>query len=195
MASPRRCSAWRSRQAGLGPGRWRSRRPAADRYRDDPAAEVALVVAAVGLEAGVLGDDVYAALLLAVLLTAVIARPLLRWRLGQRPDVGMDTIRTADARPEGGWLVETAGRLDLVANPPDQQAALVAFEAAQQMGRLRPGDALLAWAASLPHELPADDRDSRVALFRLLDIGGPRSWRFLHITGLLERLLPELDRR
>jgi Kef-type K+ transport system membrane component KefB len=46
-----------------------------------PRGEVTLIFAAVGLREGVLGHDLYAALLLVVLATTLLTPPLLRWRV------------------------------------------------------------------------------------------------------------------
>ena len=48
-----------------------------------PRGEVGLIFATIGLQNGVLGDDLYAALLLVVLVTTLITPPLLKMRYGQ----------------------------------------------------------------------------------------------------------------
>ncbi len=48
-----------------------------------PRGEVGLIFASIGLSRGVLDDDLYGALLIMVLVTTVIAPPLLRWRIQQ----------------------------------------------------------------------------------------------------------------
>jgi len=47
-----------------------------------PRGEVGLVFATIGLQVGVFDEDLYAVVLLVVLVTTVITPPLLRWRLG-----------------------------------------------------------------------------------------------------------------
>ena len=46
-----------------------------------PRGEVGLIFATIGLREGVLGENLYASLLLVVLVTTLMAPPLLRWRL------------------------------------------------------------------------------------------------------------------
>ena len=46
--------------------------------------------------------------------------------------------------------------------------------------------------AALPEGPLTWDRAARASFFELLDGGGPRSWRFLTTTGVLDRALPEL---
>ena len=52
-----------------------------------PRGEVGLIFAAIGLQVGVFDEDLYAVVLLVVLVTTVIAPPLLRWRLGSAATV------------------------------------------------------------------------------------------------------------
>ena len=47
-----------------------------------PRGEVGIIFAAIGLQVGVFDEDLYAVVLLVVLVTTVITPPLLRWRLG-----------------------------------------------------------------------------------------------------------------
>lgn len=53
-----------------------------------PRGEVGLIFASIGLTNGVLNDDQYGALILAVLFTTVATPPLLRWRLGNSAEPG-----------------------------------------------------------------------------------------------------------
>ena len=69
-----------------------------------PRGEVGLIFATIGLQQGVLGHDLYAALLLVVLATTLMSPPLLRWRL-QRLAASHRTrswLRSRD--PPDGWL-------------------------------------------------------------------------------------------
>ena len=52
-----------------------------------PRGEVGLIFAAIGLQVGVFDEDLYAVVLLVVLVTTVITPPLLRWRLGSAATV------------------------------------------------------------------------------------------------------------
>ena len=74
-----------------------------------PRGEVGLIFATIGLQTGVLGDDLYAALLLVVLVTTLVTPPLLKVRY-QR-------LR-ADSRPPIGPARHAAARRRLAAGGP-----------------------------------------------------------------------------
>lgn len=161
-----------------------------------PRGEVGLIFATIGLREGVFGQDVYGALLLVVLATTLLTPPLLRWRLlalRARPATAGPPV----TRPENGWLrvIEGSrgGTVELAAEPPLGLALPVAFEAALLGGHHRPGERLLTWLAGLPDGPMAWDATARARFVELLDRGGPRSWRFLALTGVLDRALPELS--
>ena len=80
------------------------------------------------------------------------------------------------------------------ARPPIGDALAVGLQAALMLDEEhRPGELLVEWLGQLPPAPLRFDRDARVSLFfELLARGRPRSWRFLQITGLLDRALPEL---
>jgi Kef-type K+ transport system membrane component KefB len=63
-----------------------------------PRGEVGIVFASIGLAEGVLGDDEYAALLMVVLATTLIAPPMLRWRIAH-PSLAGPAPATAVAPP------------------------------------------------------------------------------------------------
>lgn len=160
-----------------------------------PRGEVGLIFATIGLREHVFGQDVYGALLLVVLASTVLTPPVLRWRLlrmRSRPAAA----GPAAPRPEGGWLLvldgPRNGTVELAAEPPVSAALPVAIEAALLGAHHRPGERLLAWLSGLPDTPLAWDRAARARFFELLDVGGPRSWRFLDLTGVLDRALPEL---
>ena len=57
-----------------------------------PRGEVGLIFATIGLNEGILGGDLYAALLLVILVTTLMTPPMLRWRLGRmRAEAGHAT--------------------------------------------------------------------------------------------------------
>ncbi|MDQ6617567.1 MAG: cation:proton antiporter [Actinomycetota bacterium] len=160
-----------------------------------PRGEVGLIFATIGLHQHIFGQDVYAALLLVVLATTLLPPPVLRWRLTKmraRPS----PAGPAAVRPDGGWLLVTEGHgggtVELAADPPPGQALAVAFEAALLGERRRPGSHLLGWLGTLPSTPLQWDRAARARFFEVLDAAGPRSWRFLAVTGILDRALPEL---
>ena len=156
-----------------------------------PRGEVGLIFATIGLQEGVLDNDLYAALLLVVLATTLAAPPLLRWRM-QRIQSNRPT-RPVEPRPADGWLRELDGVVDLAATPPQPVALEIGIEAASRLAHQeRPGPRLLEYLGSLGETpLRWSDRATR-ELFAVLREGNDRSWRFLEVTGVLERALPEL---
>jgi Kef-type K+ transport system membrane component KefB len=158
-----------------------------------PRGEVGLIFATIGLDNGVLGDNLYASLLLVVLVTTLLAPPLLRWRLqrlagGRRPALG-----GGEPTPEGGWLATSDGAIELSGTPPAHVAVTIGLEAALAISDgARPGRRLLEWLGSLPDEQLHWNRDATQELVELLLRGNDRAWRFLEASGVLGRALPEL---
>jgi Na+:H+ antiporter len=133
-----------------------------------PRGEVGLIFATIGLQTGVLGDELYAALLVVVLATTLITPPLLKLRYSRlRRASGVDEV------------------------PAD--ALVTALRAAIPAARLRPEPELLDWLSGLPDQPLAWDEDAREALLDVIERGNARSWRFLQSTGVLARALPEID--
>jgi Kef-type K+ transport system membrane component KefB len=157
-----------------------------------PRGEVGLIFATIGLKEGILGGNLYAALLLVVLATTLVAPPLLRWRLlriRSRPA----TEHPSASMPPGGWLRFEDGAIELAAQPPSALALQVGFDAALAVGeQARPGPDLLDWLVRLDDAALRWDDAATERLLAILVDGTPRSWRFLETTGLLERALPEL---
>jgi predicted amino acid-binding ACT domain protein len=158
-----------------------------------PRGEVGLIFAGLGLRQGVLGEDLYAALLLVVLGTTLLAPPLLRWRL-----IAVKAARRnapGQAMPAEGWLVVDAQTVDLRGRRPSPElAVLLALQVALLVaaGR-RAGDNLLEWFAGLDDDTPVTwDPAAHKALFAVLREGNARSWRFLESTSMLDLVLPEL---
>ena len=167
-----------------------------------PRGEVGLIFATIGLNEGILGGNLYAALLLVVLVTTLMTPPLLRWRLSAHPQRTAGRVRRHRAAARG-WLA--AGRRRR-RRPGGRSAAAasrstLALEAAQRVATARgPGRALLDWIGEWSDTpLRWSRRASTKQLFAVLTDGDVRSWRFLETTGVLERALPELaeavDRR
>ena len=155
-----------------------------------PRGEVGLIFAAIGLRQRVFGEDEYAALLLVVLATTLLTPPALRWRLGRlRARAHAARVHRA---PAEGWLVVTDHTVELAAEPPLGDALAIALEAAVACETRAPGTDLLAWLASLPPDRLPWDAAARRRFLGLLSEGGPRAWRFLAVTGVLDRSLPEL---
>jgi Na+:H+ antiporter len=157
-----------------------------------PRGEVGLIFASIGIQDHVLSHDLYASLLLVVLVTTVVTPPLLRWRLQQLRH-GRGDARGEVPRPSGGWLRRQDGTVILAAHPPSRLALHVGLEAALALVDSRPSPGLLDWFGVLdPEQTLHWDDDATTLLFRVLLEGNERSWRFLATSGLLERSLPEL---
>ncbi len=137
-----------------------------------PRGEVGLIFAGLGLREGVLGDDLYAALLIVVLATTLVTPPALKWRL-----TALRSRRRAiasAARPEGGWLVVPDGVVDLAGEPPSHLALELALDAALVATTARPGSRLLDWFGALPDEPLRWDKAATQKLFELLHRGNAR---------------------
>jgi Kef-type K+ transport system membrane component KefB/predicted amino acid-binding ACT domain protein len=159
-----------------------------------PRGEVGLIFATIGLRETILDQEQYAALLLVVLSTTLLAPPLLRWRL-QQMRAGRAERRHPSTAPAGGrWLVTRDGVVDLAGSPPEGLALPLALEAAQAIskGGVQPGRTLLDFLGDLGDAPMRWSRDASRQLFEVLRTGDARTWRFLETTGVLERALPEL---
>ena len=155
-----------------------------------PRGEVGLIFAGIGLREGILGGDLYAALLLVVLATTLVTPPLLRARL--QAVRAHRTSPAARPAPAGGWLVVTDGKVALQAVPPDFAALHVALQAAHLVADAAPDRSLLDWMGELGDTPLRWDPAATRELLGLLRTGSPRSWRLLDTNGVLERALPEL---
>jgi Kef-type K+ transport system membrane component KefB len=157
-----------------------------------PRGEVGLIFASIGLQNHLLEENLYAALLIVVLVTTIITPPLLRVRLGQMRGRRTAGVATGPP-PEGGWLQVHDGVVDVAARPPDHRALHLGLEAALAVRGARPGPALLDWLGSLGEDDHLSwDGEATPLLLRVLQEGDARSWRFLETTGVLEKALPEL---
>lgn len=152
-----------------------------------PRGEVGLIFASIGLTVGVFDDDLYAVVLIVVLVTTIIAPPLLRLRLGKTTSRELPTVTS---EPTGGWLVERGNRLVLQGSPPAERVLLTSLEAAVGAADLDPGSELLDWSASHRDTPLIFDPESSHAFIHLVRKGNARSWRFLELVGVLDRALP-----
>lgn len=158
-----------------------------------PRGEVGLIFATIGLENGVLSDELYASLLLVVLATTLMAPQLLKMRYTRLR--ALERTRSASPSvpmPAGGWLKVGNGEVGLAALPPDHLALELALEAAATLASARPSSELFDWIAGTADTPVRWNGRSTDALLHVLEVGNARSWRFLEITGLLDRALPEL---
>jgi Kef-type K+ transport system membrane component KefB/predicted amino acid-binding ACT domain protein len=157
-----------------------------------PRGEVGLIFATIGLANGVLDQDLYASLLLVVLVTTLATPQLLKWRFAKLGDAQALDDGEADVEPAGGWLAVEDGVVDLAARPPSTEALPLALRAALVVRQLEPGRQLLEWLTAVLRA-PVDWRPD--LLDELLDVverGNARSWRFLGSVGFLDAAIPEL---
>ncbi|NDI19567.1 MAG: cation:proton antiporter, partial [Actinobacteria bacterium] len=74
-----------------------------------PRGEVGLIFATIGLSVGALNDELYGSILVVVLLTTLIAPPLLRWRIGASTNDQSQEPVTPE--PPQGWLTVSDGHV------------------------------------------------------------------------------------
>ncbi|HSS10408.1 MAG TPA: cation:proton antiporter [Acidimicrobiales bacterium] len=156
-----------------------------------PRGEVGLIFATLGLQNKILGQNLYASILLVVLVTTLVTPPLLRWRLlriKRQPTVARPVVPT----PPQGWFDIRDGIFDLAGDPPTHLALHLALQAALLAADRRPGPRLLDWLASVPPGPLPWDPGATEEFFAVLRGGSVRSWRFLEATGVLDRAVPEL---
>jgi Kef-type K+ transport system membrane component KefB len=154
-----------------------------------PRGEVGLIFASIGLSNAVLDADQYGTLLIVILLTTVMTPPLLRWRLGRTADVVDDA---GEPEPTDGWVEVDDGVVVLRGTPPVSATVPVALAVAQELPGAEPASDVLDWFAAhrtAPLEWRSDDTPALVGLLRNDE---PRAWRFLDVSGVLERALPEV---
>lgn len=155
-----------------------------------PRGEVGLIFATIGLSQGVLDDDLYASLLLVVLVTTLMAPPLLKVRLRSMRRSSTQTAPT-DVMPSAGWLWLDDDVVELAAVPPAEVTASIAFDAALRVSEgAHPGRRLLDFLGGA-EPAPWDETATR-RLVDVLERGNERGWRFLDTSGVLLRLLPEV---
>jgi [protein-PII] uridylyltransferase len=143
----------------------------------------------------VFDEEIYASVLLVVLATTLVTPPLLRWRLQRTGDHAPADDRPAE-RPPDGWLhVEHrvfGSVVDLAAQPPEAETMEVAMDAALRLDECTPGPLVMDWLADQTASPLGWSPTARARFLRLLEVGAARSWRFLSVTNVLERSLPEL---
>lgn len=158
-----------------------------------PRGEVGLIFATIGLQTGVIGDDLYAALLLVVLVTTLATPQLLKVRYSRLHAAARAAGEPDEvaAEPLGGWLRVEHDEITLAAHPPRAAALSIALDAARRVGRYRPAPELLDWLAPAAADAPVDwTPDDVDHLLHIAERGHARSWRFLASIGILDRALP-----
>lgn len=159
-----------------------------------PRGEVGLIFATIGLKAGVLDEDLYAALLLVVLATTLVSPPLLKRRSRRL----LEAARAAARRENRGPMVDPVpelvdGEVALPGPVAEGGALELALRAALLARRLPASAGLMAWFAAVPDgDGLGWSRHERGLLIDVVERGNARSWRFLESTGTLDRALPEL---
>ena len=157
-----------------------------------PRGEVGLIFASIGLAQGVLDNDLYAALLIVVLVSTVIVPPLLRWRVGQNSGRIASSAHLITEQPADGWLAVNDGRITLRGYPGPSDCIPLALAAAARAPLARPSEELLDWFGDHSEQALVWNQADTVGLLKLLRHSDPRSWRLLEISGVLDRALPEV---
>lgn len=157
-----------------------------------PRGEVGLIFASIGLSTGVLGGDLYGALLAVILLSTVVTPPLLRLRIGVTGARARREAPPPTEEPASGWLSVVDGIIHLSGVPPVAETVPLALQAAARSSHARPGAELLDWFSAHRDAPVTWSSENTAGLVRLLRADEPRGWRLLEVTGILERALPEI---
>ncbi|MBM3718831.1 MAG: ACT domain-containing protein [Actinobacteria bacterium] len=159
-----------------------------------PRGEVGLIFATIGVSVGVFDDELYAVVLLMVLVTTVIAPPLLRWRIAGATGPDAPAGDPDAPEPVGGWTLVRDGTVVMQGNPPEALTLTVALDTALGAATAQPDEALLGWLHARRDTPLAWDDESTRKLHSVLLRGNARSWRLLEVSGVLDRALPEMAR-
>ena len=155
-----------------------------------PRGEVGLIFATIGLKVGALSEEMYGSILFVVLLTTLLAPPLLRWRLGKESVVVEDAEHAE--RPANGWVDSQNGIIELHEIPPVRMFVEIGLDSALLAADARPSARLLDWFAMHRNATLSWENESVVRLLNVLRYGNARSWRLLDTIGMMQRALPEL---
>jgi Kef-type K+ transport system membrane component KefB/predicted amino acid-binding ACT domain protein len=157
-----------------------------------PRGEVGLIFASIGLSVGALSEELYGSVLVVVLVTTLIAPPLLRWRLGTQAQAIEDSTALA-MRPLEGWVKTIDGQIVLNGAPPVRSLVEIGLATASLAVDARPSSQLLDWFALHRNATLSWNDDATIGLLRVLRNGSARSWRFLETIGFIQRALPEVS--
>ena len=157
-----------------------------------PRGEVGLIFASIGLSVGALSEELYGSVLVVVLVTTLVAPPLLRWRLGTQAQAIEDSTALA-MRPLEGWVKTIDGQIVLNGAPPVRSLVEIGLASASLAIDARPSSQLLDWFALHRNATLGWDDDATIGLLRVLRHGSARSWRFLETIGFVQRALPEVS--
>lgn len=159
-----------------------------------PRGEVGLIFATIGVSVGVFNAELYAIVLLVVLLTTLITPPLLRWRVAVAINGNdVEEIPADTEEPVGGWLRLINSEVQLHGQPPAALVLPLALQASLHAAHAQPNDALLTWMHQHRNVTLTWDTETTSLFIDILMRGNARSWRFLDVTNVLGRALPELD--
>lgn len=158
-----------------------------------PRGEVGLIFATIGVSIGVFNAELYAIVLLVVLLTTLMTPPLLRWRITRAVNGNDEEEIVADTEePVGGWLRLINGEVQLHGQPPANLVLPLALQASLHAAHAQPDDALLTWIHQ-HRAVPLTWTTDTTSLFiDVLMRGNARSWRLLDVANVLSRALPEV---
>jgi Kef-type K+ transport system membrane component KefB/glycine cleavage system regulatory protein len=159
-----------------------------------PRGEVGLIFASIGLSQGVLDAELYGALLLVVLLTTLLTPPVLRWRIDATGAVELAAALDEETtvKPDAGWISVQDGFITLAGTPPVSATIPIALAAASAARGAVPSERLLTWFGDRrAAPLTWSEADTE-QLLGVLRTGDPRAVRFLDVTGVLERSLPDV---
>ena len=158
-----------------------------------PRGEVGLIFATIGLQNGVLGDDLYAALLLVVLVTTLVTPPLLKVRYQRlRADSRPVAVPLDTPPPDGGWLRVDRDEVDLrPARPTGSSCRSRSTPPSPWRGADRRTASSTGWPTPTSGRVPFT-RELTSKLLDVIERGNARSWRFLETSGVLDAALPEL---
>jgi Kef-type K+ transport system membrane component KefB/predicted amino acid-binding ACT domain protein len=157
-----------------------------------PRGEVGLIFASIGLSVGALSEELYGSVLVVVLVTTLVAPPLLRWRLGTQAEAIEDSTALA-MRPLEGWVTTIDGQIVLNGSPPVRSLVEIGLASASLAINARPSGQLLDWFALHRNATLSWNDDATIGLLRVLRLGSARSWRFLETIGFIQRALPEVS--
>ena len=135
--------------------------------------EVGLIFATIGLRTGVLDKDLYGALLVVVLVTTLIAPPLLRWRLGKEQSATEDSDLVSH-EPANGWLSVYDGVISLNGTPPVQMLVELGLDTALLVSDALPNDKMLDWFALHRNATLSWNTQATIGLLRVLRYGSAR---------------------
>ncbi|TSA52297.1 MAG: ACT domain-containing protein [Actinobacteria bacterium] len=157
-----------------------------------PRGEVGLIFASIGLSVGALSEELYGSVLVVVLVTTLVAPPLLRWRLGQQAEAIEDPNALA-IRPLEGWVKTIDGQIVLNGSPPVRSLVEIGLATASLAVDARPSGVLLDWFALHRNATLSWNDDATIGLLGVLRHGSARAWRLLETIGFIQRALPEVS--